>query len=79
MNDDESNFQQHLGAAGHFIFSAGHPRKTLFTIVGPRGPRTWLAVLEGQESSLPLIGTFTLSTNEKLCRAVELERRAASA
>lgn len=79
MSDVEGNFQRNLGAAGHFIFSAGHPRKTLFTIVGPRGPRTWLVVLEDQESSLPLIGTFTLSTNEKLCRAVELERRAVPA
>lgn len=36
LNNDESKHQRQLGAAGHFIFSAGRPWKTSFTIVGPR-------------------------------------------
>ena len=71
-----ANFNNLLGAARHFIFLAGRPQKTLFTIVGPRKRPV---VLEDQGSGLLLVGNFALSTNDKLCRAVKSKSQALSA
>lgn len=75
IDDAESKLQQPGEVCQAFYLSAGQPRKTLFTIVGPRKRPV---VLEDQGIDLLLVGNFALSTNEKMCRDVKLKRRALS-